>query len=305
MGAPNGSLSGKRVIVTGSSRGLGRAYARALAREGAQVLVNGTTPDLVDEVVEAITADGGSAVGCVRSVASFDGAEAIVGACVDAFGGVDVVVNNAGVIAERMMFNMTEAEFRSTMEVDCFGTFAVSRFAVRDMRPRGWGRIINTADISAQTGLLGGTNVAAAKGAVLGMTYTWAAELRRWGITANAVIPEGYTRMHDPLYRKAIELAEQRGDEDIPTFEQMVAKAPKPEEITALLVYLAGDASQWLSGQVLTMTRRRIGLWSHAAVKADLRSEHTFTVADIHERLQAAFADAVEPVGVDEPWAST
>ena len=103
-------------------------------------------------------------------------------------------------------------EFRGPFEVDAFGTFAVSRFAARDMRTRRWGRIINVGDISAQTGLLGGTNVAAAKGAILGMTYTWAAELGRWGITANCVIPEAYSRLHDPLYRKAIELAQLRGD---------------------------------------------------------------------------------------------
>lgn len=185
-----GLLDGKRAIVTGSSRGLGRAYVHALAAEGASVVVNGTTPGLVDAVVAEVVAAGGAAVGSTASVSSFEQAEQLVATCVDAFGGVDVVVNNAGVVAERMMFNMTEAEFRACMEVDCFGTFAVSRFAVRDMRPRGWGRIVNTGDISAQTGLLGGTNVAAAKGAILGMTYTWASELARWGITANCVIPE-------------------------------------------------------------------------------------------------------------------
>jgi NAD(P)-dependent dehydrogenase (short-subunit alcohol dehydrogenase family) len=297
-----GVLAGRRAVVTGSGRGLGAAYAKALAANGAAVVVNGTTPDAVHGVVEEIRAAGGEAVAHPGTIASFAGAEALIAAAVAAFGGVDVVVNNAGVIAERMMFNMTEEEFRGPLEVDCFGTFAVSRFAVRDMRPRRWGRIVNTADISAQTGLLGGTNVAAAKGAILGMTYTWGAELARWGITANAIIPEAYTRMHDPLLRKTIELAEARGG-PVPTFEELVARVPKPDEITALLVYLASDESAWLNGQVLTMTKKHLGLWSHAAEKAALRSTRGgFTVDEVRERLQAAFAGHVEPVGINEPW---
>jgi NAD(P)-dependent dehydrogenase (short-subunit alcohol dehydrogenase family) len=304
VGPQAGLLRGRRAIVTGSSRGLGRAYAKALAAQGASVVVNGTTAELVEECVAEISADGGTAVASVHSVATFDSAEAIVGTCVDAFGGVDILVNNAGVTAERMMFNMTEAEFRATLDVDCFGTFAVSRFAVRDMRPRGWGRIVSTGDISAQTGLLGGTNVAAAKGAILGMTYTWGAELARWGITANCIIPEAYTRLHDPIYRKAIELAERRGDA-VPTFAEMVQRTARPDEITGLLVYLASDDSAWLTGQVLTMTKTRIALWSHAAEKRDLCDPEGVTLDQIRSRIQDAFGAAVEPVGIDEPWAAT
>jgi NAD(P)-dependent dehydrogenase (short-subunit alcohol dehydrogenase family) len=293
-----------RAIVTGSSRGLGEAYAHALAAHGAQVVVNGTDAERVGRVVEAISAAGHDAAPHVGSIASFDGAEALVGTCVDRFGGVDIVVNNAGVVAERMMFNMTEEEFRGPLEIDCFGTFAVSRFAVRDMRPRGFGRIINTGDISAQTGLLGGTNVAAAKGAIFGMTYTWASELARWGITANAVIPEAYTRLHDPLIAKSIELITARG-ETPPTFEELASRPPRPHEITALVVYLASAESSWITGQVFTMTKERIALWSHAAEKRSLRSGAPGSAIDVEmlrEQAPVTFADLVEPVGVNEPW---
>jgi NAD(P)-dependent dehydrogenase (short-subunit alcohol dehydrogenase family) len=295
------TLDGKRVVVTGASRGLGRAYAHALAAEGARVVVNGTTAELVHAVAEEITSAGGEAVPCVASVASFEGARDVVAACVERWGGVDVVVNNAGVVVERMMFNLDEEQFRASLEVDCFGTFAVSRWAVRDMRPRGWGRIVNVGDVSAQTGLLGGTGVAAAKGAIHAMTYTWGAELARWGITANCVIPEAYTRLHDPLYRKAIEVARERGG-PVPTMEQLIARAAQPEEITPFLVYLASEASGRITGQVFTMTKGRIALWSHAAEKAVVRFAHDAAPGALADVVGAEIEPHLEPVGANAPW---
>ncbi|MCC7364104.1 MAG: SDR family NAD(P)-dependent oxidoreductase [Dehalococcoidia bacterium] len=295
-------LSGKRAIVTGSGRGLGRAYAIALAREGAQVVVNGTTPELVHAVAAEITAEGGKAIACPWSISTFDGAEQLVQAAVDAFGGVDILVNNAGVIAERMMFNMTDAEFRGPMDVDYYGTFACSRHAARDMKTRGWGRIINTGDGSAQHGALGGTNVAAAKGGIHAMTYTWAIELARYGITVNCVIPGAYTRMHDPLYKKAVELAEQRGDTDAPSFDEMVAAAAKPEEITPFLVYLASDEADWVTGQVFSMHRDEIALWSHPVEKSHFAGTGALTLDDMRANARRAFEQAIEPVGRQQPW---
>jgi NAD(P)-dependent dehydrogenase (short-subunit alcohol dehydrogenase family) len=238
----------------------------------------------------------------VASVADYAAAESIVATAVDAWGGVDIVVNNAGVVVEKMMFNMDEDQFRASLDIDCFGTFAVSRFAVRDMRTRGWGRIVNVGDISAQTGLLGGTGVAAAKGAIHAMTYTWASELSRWGITANCIIPEAYTRLHDALYEKAIEVAAARGDGRVPTMEELIARADQPEEITPFLVYLVGDDADWLTGQVFTMKKARIALWSHAAEKAAIVDHDGFTVEQLRTAIPDAFRDEVEPVGVDEPW---
>ncbi|MBI3953739.1 MAG: SDR family oxidoreductase, partial [Chloroflexi bacterium] len=271
-------LKGKRAVITGSSRGMGRAYAKALAAEGARVVVNGTTAALVHEVVGEIKAAGGEAVPCVESVASFEGAERVIKSCVEAFGGIDILINNAGVIAERMMFNMTDQEFRGPLNVDCYGTFACSRHAARDMMQRGWGRIINTGDGSPMHGALGGTNVAAAKGGIHAMTFTWAIELPRWGITVNCIIPGGYTRMHDPLYKKAIEVAQKRGDKDVPTLEEMVAKAVKPEETTPFLVYLCSDEAGWINGQIFTMNKGKISLWSHPVEKVQMLNPEGFTL---------------------------
>ncbi len=137
------------------------------------------------------------------------------------------------------------------------------------------------------------------------MTYTWASELTRWGITVNCVLPEAYTRLHDPLYRKAIELATERGDADVPSFDEMVARAPQPDEITPFVVYLASDEAAWITGQVFTVTRRRIALWSHAHEKAELDADRPLTLDDLRRAAPGAFATEVEPVGGDEPWATT
>lgn len=295
-------LEGRRAIVTGSSRGLGRAYALALASEGARVVVSGTTPLLVDEVVAEIKAAGGAAVGWAGSISTFEGAKALVDACIRAYGGVDILVNNAGRIAERTIQNMSDEEFRLPMETDYYGTFACTRHACRDMKGRSWGRIINTGDVSAQHGLFGGTNVAAAKGGIHAMTYTWAVELARYGITVNCVIPAAYTRMHDPLLRKTIEVAQARGDAHVPTFEDLVAATPKPEEITPFIVYLASDESSWINGQVFTMQRDRLALWSHPAEKAQIVGTGALTLDEVRAHARHAFAHVLEPVGRRDAW---
>ncbi|MBI4310557.1 MAG: SDR family NAD(P)-dependent oxidoreductase, partial [Chloroflexi bacterium] len=112
-----GLLDGRRAVVTGSSRGIGRAYAKALAAAGAKVVVNGTTKELVLQVVDEIRAAGGTAVPCVESISTFEGAERLIKSCADHYGGIDILVNNAGVVAERMMFYMTEQEFKGPMMV--------------------------------------------------------------------------------------------------------------------------------------------------------------------------------------------
>lgn len=295
-------LQGKRAVITGSSRGMGRAYAKALAAHGAKVVVNGTTKELVQEVVADIKRGGGEAVPCVESVSTFEGAERIVKTCVDAFGGIDILINNAGVIAERMMFNMTDQEFRGPMNVDYYGTFACSRHAARAMKEQSWGRIINTGDGSPMYGSLGGTNVGAAKGGTHAMTLTWAIELRRYNITVNCVIPYGYSRMHDPLYKKAIEVAKKRGDKDVPTLEEMVAKAVKPEETTGLVVYLCSDEAQWITGQIMSAQKEKVVLYSHPREKVQLFSPGGLTVDVLRAHAREAFGSALETVGRDAAW---
>ncbi len=151
-------------------------------------------------------------------------------------------------------------------------------------------------------GLLGGTNVAAAKGGVHAMTYTWAVELRPRGITVNCIIPSAYTRLHDPLYRKTIEVARERGDAHVPTLEELIAAAARPEEITPLVVYLASDEADWITGQVFSMTRDRIAVWSHPVEKLQLLKNGGFTLEDVRRELPPALSSQLEPVGRPVAW---
>ena len=297
-----GLLDGKRAVVTGSGRGVGRAYALALAAEGARVVVNSTTPAMVDAVVAEIRAAGGEALACPASVADWEGAERLIGAAVEAWGGLDILVNNAGITRERMVFNMTEEEFQASARVDAFGTFACMRFAAGLMRQQRGGRIVNTGDGSALHGYLGGTGVGAAKGGVHSMTMTAAIEMRRYGVTVNCVIPNGYTRMHDPLIRKEVEVARSRDPEHAPTFEALVAERARPEEITGLLVYLCSDEADWITGQIFSMHRNKISLWSRPVEKVQWRNPAGIDLAQVRTQAREVFGDELEAVGIASPW---
>lgn len=297
-----GFLEGKRAVVTGSSRGIGRAYAKALAAEGAQVVVNGTTKELVLQVVDEIRAAGATAVPGVESVATIEGAERLIKTCIDSYGGIDILVNNAGVVAERMMFNMTEQEFKGPMMVDCFGTFFCSRFAAIQMRQQRWGRIVNTGDSSPMHGLLGGTNVGAAKGGIHTMTMIWAIELRKYNITSNCIIPGAYSRTAEPLIRKQIEVRLGRGEKNVPTFEEVVAKMVKPEEITPFLVYLCSNEADWITGQIMTMNKGKLSLWSHPTEIVQLLNPDGFTLEQVRARVRPAFEKSLQYLAFDSPW---
>ncbi len=196
-----------------------------------------------------------------------------------------------------MMFNMTEEEFAGPMRVDYFGTFACARHAARDMRSRKWGRIINTGDGSGLYGLLGGTNVGAAKGGIHAMTMIWAIELQRYNITANCVIPYGYTRMHDPLIRKALEeAAVGGGDANLPTFDEVVAGTDRPEESTSLVAYLCSDEAEWVTGQIFGVRKDRITLWSRPREKVEWTAPGGLTLDAIRADARETLGAALEPL---------
>lgn len=240
---------GRVAIVTGAGRGLGRAHALKLAAHGAKVVVNdlgssaaGIGQDLspAEMVVDEIVRAGGEAVADGCDVASFAGARALVEKAVDAFGGLDVVVNNAGILRDRMLVNMTEEEWDSVVGVHLKSTFAMTHHAANYWRLRQKegrpvdARVINTSSHSGLFSNIGQANYAAAKAGIASFTIVAARELQRYGVTANAIAPRATTRMTEGLREWTPEQLDTR----------------RPEWVAALVTWLASAESRHVSGRV-------------------------------------------------------
>src|SRR5438309_7479460 len=240
-------LNGKAALVTGAGRGIGRGIALALAAAGARVVVNDLGTSLsgegaeslpADQVVDEILTSGGTAEVNRGNVASFDDATAMVEQVVSSFGRIDILVNVAGILRDRMLFNMTEAEWDAVIAVHLKGTFNCTRAASIHMREQGFGRIISMSSVSA-LGNPGQPNYAAAKAGIMGFTWSTANALARYGVTCNAVMPSGATRMIDSTPR-AREVFEQTGK-----WPSELARGTEkdPDNVAPLIVYLASDAA--------------------------------------------------------------
>jgi len=236
-------LDGKVAIVTGSGRGIGRGIALALAREGARVVVNdvgcsvdgrGTEEDPAAQVCREIEAMGGRAIPNYDSVSDFESAGRIVGAATGAFGRLDVLVNNAGIVRDRTIVKMTEEDFDAVLAVHLKGSFNCGRHAIPVMREQGYGRIVNVTSSAGLRGNFGQTNYAAAKAALMGITFTWALELGKHGITVNALAPSGMTRM----------VGSMPGMENRPVAPEM-----NPDLNGAIVAFLASERASYVTAQ--------------------------------------------------------
>jgi len=254
---------GRVVIITGAGRGIGRAHALEFARQGAKVVVNdlGTEADgqggssgPAQDVVDEIKAMGGEAVANGDDVADFEAAGRIVKLAIDTFGGLDVVVNNAGFLRDRMFASSTESDWDAIMRVHLKGHYCVSRHACQYWRDQSKAkepvdaRIINTSSGAGLQGSVGQHNYAAAKGGIATLTLVQAAELGRYGITANAIAPAARTRMTEAIF------ADMKPPED-GTFD-----ANAPENISPLVVWLGSSESKDVSGRVFEVKGGIIGI---------------------------------------------
>jgi NAD(P)-dependent dehydrogenase (short-subunit alcohol dehydrogenase family) len=257
-------------IVTGAGRGIGRGEALALAAEGAAVVVNdpGVDPDGTGhdkgpaaQVVEEIQARGGQAVANFGDVSSLQDGQAMVQQALDSFGRLDIVVNNAGILRDRMVFNMTEQEWDAVIAVHLKGHFNVTRHACVIFRQQRSGRIINTSSVSG-LGLMGQANYSAAKEGIVGFTRTVARDMGRYGVTCNAIRPAAGTRLTvNPQMEAAREQATAAGlrDPSLPGSEEIAMV--EPEAVAPLVVYLATDEAHFINGRVFDVRGRKIGLY--------------------------------------------
>ncbi|MGY1704890.1 SDR family NAD(P)-dependent oxidoreductase [Geodermatophilus sp. SYSU D00697] len=256
-------LNGKVAVVTGAGRGLGQAYAKALAAAGAAVVVNDLDVELAEETVRAIQAAGGTAVAEGSAIGSTEAADAIVAKAVGEFGRLDVMVTNAGVLRDRSLLKMEDADFDVVVETHLRGTFTCGRAAARQFKEQGGnGRLILIGSPAGQRASFGQTGYTASKAGIVGLVRTWAAELERSGSTVNAVIPVALTRMVATIPAMA-ELVEKvdRG-EPIPA-EVRASGLGTPDDVAGLVVFLASDEAAGITGQAIGIGGDRIAIWSH------------------------------------------
>ena len=249
-------LDGKVAIVTGSTRGLGRAFAEALAAEGAKVVVNGTNAALVDEVVAGI---GENAVGVAGSVSDWATAERLTQTALDRFGRLDVLINNAGIVSDRTLLKMDEAAFDAVIDVNVKGVFATTRFAAQAMKDGGGGKIVSVVSNSGLRGGFGQTNYAASKAGVAGMIRTWTMELERYNIQVNGLWPVAVTDMTRVIIDREQQAAKAEGREPRTGKEIGLGDVA---DVAQIVVYLASELCT-LHGQILTCNGTKIALWSH------------------------------------------
>ena len=259
----SGLCEGRVVIVTGAGRGIGRAYSLAFAREGAKIVVNdlggaadgsGSSRSPAEAVAEEIRSLGGEAVANGDDVSDWQGSESMIRSAIDRFGGLDVLVNNAGILRDRMLFNMTPEEWDDVIRVHLRGTFCPTRHAATWWRERAkagrpsHGRVINTTSVSGLYGNGGQSNYGAAKAGIAAFTIIVAKELERFGVTVNAVSPGARTRMTENL---------RPGGATVPT-EGFDARSP--DHIAPIVVWLGSLESSDVTGRVFEVMGGRLCL---------------------------------------------
>src|SRR4051794_39356543 len=291
-----GLFDGKVAIVTGAGRGIGRAEALLLASEGAKVVVNdvggsaegaGADATPAQQVVDEIVAAGGEAVASYGSVADFSDAEAMVDQAVDTFGGLDVLVNNAGILRDKMSFNMTEDEWDLVVAVHMKGHFCTSRHAAAYWRARAketgapvGGAIVNTASESGLYGNAGQVNYAAAKAGIASMMIVMARELERVGVRVNCIAPVARTRLTEAIAGEHMQPKE--GD-----FDRF-----GPDNVAAVAAWLASDLCNGISGQVVKVMGGVVQLLEGWRPLTEATSDKPWTVDSVDATRAALFAKA-------------
>jgi len=286
-------LEGKNAVVTGAGRGIGRAVALELATQGAKVVVcdlggskggEGADQGPAAQVVTEIKKAGGVAIPATESVTDFAAAERMIKSCVDKFGRIDILVNCAGILRDRMVFNMSEEEWDAVLTVHLKGTFNMIRHASRLMREQKWGRIVNTTS-DAWRGSAGQPNYSSAKGGIVSLTYTAAAELGKYNITVNAIAPIAATRMTlDEEVKTRFKMGFEAGMISPDYYDELI-NMPGPEYVAPVVAYLCTEEASIITGKVIGCGGGRVALYSAPVeirgLYRDHRKEGPWTVEEL------------------------
>jgi len=283
-------LDGRVAIVTGAGRGIGRSVAGLLASQGAAVVVadlgvamdgSGRDTGPAAEVVEEITAAGGKAIASGADISDFAAAEGLIAAAIEQFGRLDVLVNVAGILRDRMVFNMTEQEWDDVIRVHLKGTFNTTRFASaywRSLRDEtAQNRIINFTSVSGLHGAPGQPNYAAAKMGIVGLTYSSANALARYGVTVNAISPGAATRMTDSIP------VERQRSRSAGTDER------SPDNVAPIVAYLASERSRWITGRVIHSMGYEVSLYSNPEPVVRIIGTEPWDTDDLADQVERSF----------------
>ncbi|MDY0829956.1 SDR family oxidoreductase [Microbacterium sp. BG28] len=291
-------LDGRVAIVTGAGRSLGRAYALALAAAGAAVVVNDVDAASAGAVVEEIRAAGGSATAAVAAVGSTAAAEELVRAAVDEFGRLDILVANAGVLRDRVLWKMSDEEFDLVVETHLRGTFTCARAAASFLREQGeGGRIVLIGSPAGQFGSFGQTNYAAVKAGIVAMARTWSLELARAGITVNAVVPTALSPMTAtiPAYAQAWE--DHLAGLPVPPELRREKALGTPDDVAPLVVWLASERAAGVTGQAIGIGGDRLTLYAHPQVLDTDHRDGGWSAEEIDAAWADRFAAQAQPSG--------
>jgi NAD(P)-dependent dehydrogenase (short-subunit alcohol dehydrogenase family) len=284
-------LQDKVAVVTGSGRGIGRGIVQLMAAEGAKVVVNdpgvnvdgsGNDQGPADQVVSEIRANGGTAVANYDSVATMQGGENLIKTALENFGRIDILVNVAGILRDRMIFNMTEQEWDDVIAVHLKGHFATVKPASIIMRQQRYGRIINFSSVSGLTGQPGQANYGAAKSGIAGFTRVVAKDVGRYGVTCNAIAPMANTRMVQSIPTAASEMAARSGMTSVT--DVVLPSTPHlngPEYIAPMVCYLASDNAWNINGQIFHVTGGVVGLSNHPSARRTIYHEGIWSLDEL------------------------
>src|SRR5215831_2350769 len=285
-----GRLDGRVAIVTGAGRGIGRSVALLLARQGASVVVNdlgaaldgsGSDDSPAQQVVAEIGAAGGKAVADGADVSDHGAAQDLIGTAIGEFGRLDVLVNVAGILRDRMVFSMTEPEWDDVIRVHMKGTFNTTKFAAAHWRSirdeSAHNRLINFTSVSGLHGAAGQPNYAAAKMGIMGFTYSYANALGKYGVTANVVSPGAATRMTDSVP------ARRRRSVTASDAER------SPDNVAPIVAYLASEHSGWINGRIVHARGYEVALYSNPEPIARIIGAGPWDLDALGEQMERSF----------------
>jgi NAD(P)-dependent dehydrogenase (short-subunit alcohol dehydrogenase family) len=290
-----GIVSGKVAIVTGGARGIGRAIALGLAHEGARVVVcdigaslqgAGADAGPAQETVDEIGKAGGEAITSTLSIVEPKNADAIVKAALEAFGRVDILINNAGILRDVIFHKMSTADWKDVLDVHLNGSFNMSRACAGQFREQNSGALVHMTSTSGLIGNFGQANYMAAKLGIMGLSRAIALDMQRFKVRSNCVAPFAWTRMIDSIPAQTDEEKKR-----VERFKQMT-----PEKIAPLVVYLASDRAEGVTGQVFGVRNNEVYLFNQPRPIRSLHRSDGWTPQKLDEQLKGAFGPSLTPL---------